>query len=381
LTGNIGPAPEQPPEVRAEGLFLGPWFAADAARVLEIARDPATRAWSPSMRPLNTEADALTWMDDRTSNVDRVSWAVRDSASGLLIGRVGLHRFDQGCRSAEIGYGVHPEHRRRGVALRAVTAATAYAFSTLNLARISLVHATGNAASCAVASAGGYAFEGVERSSLDHGDGVRHDMHRHARLATDDTGGIPGIGRIPVAIEAGDLALRPWTEQDAEQVFEAFTDPLIARWNPRLPLSDLDAARGWLASRATGWAGGDACSWKVVDAVTGELRGSTGLRHIDPIDRAAVASYWTVAGARGRGVAPAALAAATHWAFTELGLHRVALAHVLANEASCRVATKAGFGLEATIRDSCLLREGFSDEHLHARLASDPPVGRLVDRT
>ena len=90
---------------------------------------------------------------------------------------------------------------------------------------------------------------------------------------------------------------------------------------------------------------------------------------------AAVASYWTVAAARGRGVAPAALTAATDWAFTELGMHRVTLAHVLANEASCRVATKAGFGLEATIRDSCMLRDGFSDEHLHARLVSDPRVG------
>jgi RimJ/RimL family protein N-acetyltransferase len=373
LTGNIEAAPKQPPEVRAEGLFLGPWFAADAARVLEIATDPATRAWSPSMRSLQTEADALAWMGERAMNSDRVSWAVRDSTSGLLIGRVGLHRFDEGCRSAEIGYGVHPAFRRRGVALRAVTAATSYAFTTLNLARISLVHATGNAASCSVARAGGFAFEGVERSSLDHGDGVRHDMHRHARLATD-VGAVPRLGRTPVVIDAGDLVLRPWGEQDAEQLLAAFADPLVARWNPRLPLPDIDAARGWLASRATGWAGGDSCSWKVVDAATGELRGATGLRYIDPIDHAAVASYWTVASARGRGVAPAALSAATGWAFTELGMHRVALAHALANEASCRVATKVGFGLEATLRDSCLLRDGFSDEHLHARLATDPPV-------
>ena len=371
MTGTAGtPAPV----VRGEGLVLGPWLVSDAARVLEIARDPHTRAWSPSMRPLLTEADAQTWMAARTSNDDRVDWAVRDPASGLLVGRVGLHRFDTGCRSAEIGYGVHPEHRCCGVALRAVTAASAYAFTTLNLARISLVHATGNHASCAVARAAGFAFEGVERASLDHGDGVLHDMHRHARLATDGEDPVPSVGRAPVAIDAGSLGLRPWTDGDAEQVLAAFADPLIARWNPRLPLPDLDAAHGWLASRATGWAGGAACSWKVVDAVTGELRGSVGLRYIDPIDRAAVASYWTLAAARGQGVAPAALTAATDWAFAELGLHRVQLAHVLANEASCRVAVKAGFRLEATIRGSCLLRDGFSDEHLHARLSIDPPV-------
>jgi RimJ/RimL family protein N-acetyltransferase len=370
---STGPATNTP-EIAGDGLALGPWFAADAQRVLEIASDPDTRAWSPSMRPLRTEADAMTWMASRTANDDRMDWAVRDAGSRLLVGRVGLHRFDRQCRSAEIGYGVHPAHRRRGVALRAVTAASAYGFTSLNLARISLIHASGNPGSCAVASASGFAFEGLERAALDHGDGVLHDVHRHARLATDSGAALARIGRSPVAVDAGDLTLRPWTEDDAAAVLTALADPLLVRWNPRLPLADLDAARRWLAARSAGWASGDACSWAVVDSATGELLGSTGLRYIDPIDHGAVASYWTASPARGRGIAPAALTAASDWAFANLESHRVQLAHVLANEASCRVAAKAGFALEATIRDSCLLRDGFSDEHLHARLATDPPV-------
>jgi RimJ/RimL family protein N-acetyltransferase len=361
------------PEVAADGLVLGPWLATDAARVLEIAADPDTRAWSPSMRPLRTEADARTWMASRTTNDDRMDWAVRDAASRLLVGRVGLHRFDRQSRSAEIGYGVHPAHRRRAVALRAVTAASTYGFGRLNLARISLIHATGNPASCAVAGAAGYAYEGLERAALDHGDGVLHDVHRHARLATDSGAALARTGRAPVLVGAGDLILRPWTDDDAPAVLTALADPLLVRWNPRLPLADLDAARRWLVARSTGWASGDACSWAVVDAATGDLLGSMALRYIDPVDHGAVASYWTVARARGRGVAPAALTAATDWAFATLGSHRVQLAHVLANEASCRVAAKAGFTLEATIRGSCLLRDGFSDEHVHARLATDPP--------
>jgi RimJ/RimL family protein N-acetyltransferase len=378
------------PELREGGLVLGAWLDRDAARVLEIAEDPDTRAWSPSMRPLYTRADALAWMAGRTTSDDRVDWAVREAASGLLVGRVGLHRFDEQSRSAEIGYGVHPAHRRRGVARRAVTAASSYGFTALNLARISLIHATGNPGSCAVAGRAGFAFEGVERAALDHGDGVLHDIHRHARLVTDgdsdaDADGIdvdPAhggaalqmTGRAPVTVEAGALSLRPWTEDDANQVLAAFADPLIAAWNPRLPLAGLEAARQWVASRARGWASGGSCSWAVVDSDSGVLLGSSGLRHIDPIDHGAVASYWTLAPARGGGVAPAALIAATEWGFTELGLHRVQLAHVLANVSSCRVAAKAGFTLEATTRGSCLLRDGFSDEHLHARLVSDPAV-------
>jgi RimJ/RimL family protein N-acetyltransferase len=383
------PPTREAPELRADGLVLGPWLAGDAARVLEIAEDPDTRAWSPSMRPLRTQDDALTWMAGRTRNDDRMDWAVRDGASGLLVGRVGLHRFDKQCRSAEIGYSVHPAHRRRGVARRAVTAASSFGFTALDVARISLIHATGNPGSCAVAGAAGFAFEGVERAALDHGDGVLHDVHRHARLASDGDvsnddvtkgdgtkgrAALPMVGRVPVTIEAGALSLRPWTEDDAEQVLAAFADPVIAAWNPRLPLSGLDAARRWVASRATGWASGASCFWAVVDSTSGSLLGSTGLRYIDPIDHGAVASYWTLAPARGRGVATAALTAATDWGFAELGLHRVQLAHALANEASCRVAGKAGFVLEATTRGSCLQRDGYSDEHLHARLATDPAV-------
>ena len=40
-----------------------------------------------------------------------------------------------------------------------------------------------------------------------------------------------------------------------------------------------------------------------------------------------------------------------------------------ADTASCRVAAKAGFALEGTLRESNLLAEGFADTHLHAREA------------
>jgi len=96
--------------------------------------------------------------------------------------------------------------------------------------------------------------------------------------------------------------------------------------------------------------------------------GSVALREINRIDQWATASYWTLPAARGREVAPRALTLASTYAVDGLGLHRVQLQHALANTASCRVATRAGFALEGTQVGSCLLADGFADEHLHARV-------------
>src|SRR5829696_7710532 len=115
-------------------------------------------------------------MADRTAE-GRLDWAVRDPRTEGLVGRTGLFRFRDGPNTAELGYGVHPAHRRRGVAVAAVGTVVRYATEELGLHRIQLVHAVDNVASCAVAVRSGFAYEGIERSSLDHDDGPPHDMH------------------------------------------------------------------------------------------------------------------------------------------------------------------------------------------------------------
>ncbi|MEU1023512.1 GNAT family protein, partial [Streptomyces sp. NPDC005904] len=56
------------------------------------------------------------------------------------------------------------------------------------------------------------------------------------------------------------------------------------------------------------------------------------------------------------------------------GLHRLELTHATANEASCRVALKAGFPAEGTKRSALLHADGWHDMHLHARIAGDAEV-------
>jgi RimJ/RimL family protein N-acetyltransferase len=363
--------------VEGDGVLLTAWTSADVPAVLDLADDEASRAWSPSLRPVRTAADALAWLASRTESPDRYDWAVRDPATGDLIGRVGLHRFDPVGRSAEIGYGVHPAHRRGGVAVRAVAAACGHGFGALALARIGLVHAVGNSASCRVAARSGFAYEGLHRSVLDHGDGVLHDVHVHARLADDPPGPAapaPGAAQPiePVEIAAGRLQLRPPTDADAADALAMLQDPDVARWNQGPDGLDLDVARAW-CRRGADWSSGEHATFSVLDATSGRLLGNVSLHQIDRAEGDAEIGYRVAPWARGRGVATDSVAAVSRWAFGALDLVRIELAHAVLNPASCRVAEKAGYPLEGTLRASYVYGDGRRyDEHLHARLASDP---------
>ena len=104
---------------------------------------------------------------------------------GTLLGQVSLLHLNHVQRCGDIGYMVLPAARRQGVARWAVTTACAQAFGPLGLLRLQLYHGVENAGSCAVARSCGFGLEGTLRQSYRYGDGVWHDEHVHARLASD----------------------------------------------------------------------------------------------------------------------------------------------------------------------------------------------------
>jgi RimJ/RimL family protein N-acetyltransferase len=177
----------------------------------------------------------------------------------------------------------------------------------------------------------------------------------------------------PFSLAAPGLLLRPWRPDDAPDVHAALRDPAMAQWNPAdRPEPDAGYARQWVAWRGD-WSDPAHVSFAVVDPVGGGLLGSVALFRIDRVHANAETGYWTVPAARGRGVASTALDTLTRWALSAGGLHRVQLFHAVDNAASCRVAAKAGFRLEGTLRESFRYGDGaLHDEHLHGRLATDP---------
>ncbi|MFJ2762674.1 GNAT family N-acetyltransferase [Streptomyces prasinus] len=187
---------------------------------------------------------------------------------------------------------------------------------------------------------------------------------------------------LRTTLDLGDVLLHPWGRGDAESetmldgLIAAAGDPLIALWNP-LATADRGDALTWLESRDGDWDRGAGAFFAVLNAVDGVLLGSVTLRWVDRADGLAMIGYWTLPAARGRGVATRAVRAVTDWAFRAAGARRIEIAHAVDNEASCRVAHHCGYLPEGTLRDSHRFGDGaYHDEHLHARLATDPePAG------
>ncbi|MFH8801654.1 GNAT family N-acetyltransferase [Streptomyces sp. NPDC017936] len=171
----------------------------------------------------------------------------------------------------------------------------------------------------------------------------------------------------PVLPTRDGLVLRPWRDDDAPAVHAAFQDPLIHQWHIRAADS-VEEVAGWIEEWRAAWSEEHGAQWAVTDAGTDVPLGRVALRDVRLGDGVAEIAYWTTAAARGRGVAARATSALAHWAFEEIGFHRLELTHAVANRASCRVAAKAGFELEGTKRSALLHPDGWHDMHLHARV-------------
>jgi len=162
-----------------------------------------------------------------------------------------------------------------------------------------------------------------------------------------------------------ELTLRPWLPEDAAALVAAYGDPGVQRWHIR-SVTEVEAPQ-WISDAQESWTAETAANWAVIreGTLVGRMKLQTSI-----FFGLGLAAYWVVPVARGLGVAPRALGEMTAWGFA-LGLHRIELEHSVANDASCRVALKAGYALESTKRSQALHADGWHDIHLHVRIATD----------
>jgi RimJ/RimL family protein N-acetyltransferase len=180
---------EQPTIPVPGGLIIRPWSPDDAPAVYEAFQDPVLQRWHP--RDAESVDETRGWIEDwRKAWAEErdAYWAIADAATDEVVGRIALRGIVFADGQAEVAYWTMPSARGRGIAPRALTTLSGWAFAEVGLHRLELLHAVANEASCRVALKTGFAPEGTKRSAILHEDGW-HDMHQHARVQGDGPAG------------------------------------------------------------------------------------------------------------------------------------------------------------------------------------------------
>jgi len=314
---------------------------------------------------------------------------VFDLATGALLGSMSLSRAAD--NSAEIGYWTAADARGRGVATRAGRALARWAFDGFDLRRITWRAHVGNHASKLVARRIGVTVDGIERAALPApGGGFVDDWvgsilpgevltatpavlaaGSAAALQAATFSATPPRLTLPPGGPAGSLRL-PSVRDAASQII-AFQDPESVRWTGvPLEYGEAEAMAGYTAA-VREWTLGDAALFTVADE-NDDYVGTTnlGLYLTRQLPDTAEVGYTISPSARGNGYATAALATISEWGFTALGLRRIVWRAQVGNDASRRVAEKAGFAYEGIQRGAWRQRGEFRDVWAAARTATDP---------
>lgn len=121
-------------------------------------------------------------------------WGLETKESGEFIGTIGLNNLNPGAKKSEIGYELHPNFWRRGLAKEAVLEVLRFSFEELGLYRMGAVTYPANEVSGGMLKGIGFKEEGTLRGYLFQG-GKSHDALVHSLLAPEwDARRKPGNG-------------------------------------------------------------------------------------------------------------------------------------------------------------------------------------------
>jgi ribosomal-protein-serine acetyltransferase len=103
--------------------------------------------------------------------------------------------------------------------------------------------------------------------------------------------------------------------------------------------------------------------------VGGAFAGSVDIHDVNRAHAVAAVGYWLGSAYGGRGIMTRAVRAVAQLAFTQHRIHRLELFAAAGNHPSRAVAERAGFALEATLRERLWAPHGFDDAALYVRFA------------
>jgi [ribosomal protein S5]-alanine N-acetyltransferase len=148
----------------------------------------------------------------------------------------------------------------------------------------------------------------------------------------------------------GPVVLRRFSAGDVPMVRELSTDPYVPLIGTLPASASREEALAYIDRQLGRLAEGAGLSFAVAEADTGRAVGGIGLWLRGLAYGRATAGYAIAPGARGRGLAAAALTAVTAYAWSIPALHRIELYIEPWNAGSARTAERAGYEREGLLR-------------------------------
>jgi ribosomal-protein-serine acetyltransferase len=174
-----------------------------------------------------------------------------------------------------------------------------------------------------------------------------------------------------IALDDG-ITLAPLADADAvEYAAAAAADrERLARWFVwAKERPDPENVRAFIAELCERRANGTAEEFAI--RVNGAFAGAVGLHSVFRMHAIGSLGYWLFSRFGGRGVMTRAVNAVAAYAFGDYALHRLELLAAVGNVPSRAVAERAGFTLEATLRERLRAPHGYDDAALYVRFAGE----------
>jgi ribosomal-protein-serine acetyltransferase len=180
--------------------------------------------------------------------------------------------------------------------------------------------------------------------------------------------------RTELKLTDGRITIRPCRPSDADAVFAAVRESVaeLSKWAPWCPPDySMSHCKPWLESRADAWSQGKEYDFVILDAADSVLLGGCALNDINRTHNFANLGYWVRTSSTGQGVATAAACLVARFGFRELGFTRIEIVAAVGNQASQRVAEKAGAMREGIERNRHVVRDKTYDAVMYSLLPGD----------
>lgn len=126
----------------------------------------------------------VSWMSKLHPRGKGIAWIITLRENNTVIGAIRINSIEKKANYGVIGYELHPDHWKAGLATEALAAVVHHAHDTMALNRLEAWTATDNISSQKVLTNNGFIHEGTQRQKIWFKDQL-WDVELFGRVATD----------------------------------------------------------------------------------------------------------------------------------------------------------------------------------------------------